>query len=429
MIPQSSFLIVAPIRQGQTSALRVVLSAMNHAPGAVDRHNPLVPFQQFDRLHFARFVIVEDKTAVDLEHYGRMPVHYPDSLVFHGDCDGPASEFLASFVDQAGTGLIRIFAHCAAPCTLQELLEWMLARNQGSATHYVNWIGRTMQQIREEQRLRLFLEEELGDGTRWQNMEPCRIQVELRCLAVAAKVMPGPIPATPIAWQLKNILHAVGVPLLGIPVVLLLLLVSPFLGIGLLRLEASDPLIDLSAEPEALENLTRIEDHDVTNQFTALGTVKPGWFRQVILRSVLFVVDYTTRHIFNRGALTRVSTIHFAHWTLLDNGRRLIFTSNYDGSLDSYMDDFINKVGWGLNLVFSNGIAYPKTHLLVIGGAKREQEFKRFIRRHQLPTDVWYNAHPELTAINLKTNTLIRQGLEMSGPTHEQAAAWLRLFD
>ena len=34
----------------------------------------------------------------------------------------------------------------------------------------------------------------------------------------------------------------------------------------------------------------------------------------------------------------------------------MLFMSNYDGSLESYMDDFINKVGWGLNLSFSHGV-------------------------------------------------------------------------
>ena len=45
---------------------------------------------------------------------------------------------------------------------------------------------------------------------------------------------------------------------------------------------------------------------------------------------------------------------------LLDDKRRLFFASNYDGSLDSYMDDFINKVALGMNLVFSNGIGFPR---------------------------------------------------------------------
>ena len=36
---------------------------------------------------------------------------------------------------------------------------------------------------------------------------------------------------------------------------------------------------------------------------------------------------------------------------------RVAFLSTYDGSLESYMDDFIDKVAWGLNAIFSNGTA------------------------------------------------------------------------
>jgi hypothetical protein len=130
---------------------------------------------------------------------------------------------------------------------------------------------------------------------------------------------------------------------------------------------------------------------------------------------LLFALDYFSRHVFNKGYLTRVQTIHFARWVYLDDKRRLLFASNYDGSLESYMDDFINKVAWGLNLVFSNGIGYPKTRWLIKGGAEHEQKFKNFLRRHQLYTDVWYKAYPDLTAVDLARNTRIRRGLEQDG--------------
>jgi hypothetical protein len=123
-----------------------------------------------------------------------------------------------------------------------------------------------------------------------------------------------------------------------------------------------------------------------------------------------------------------VNTIHFARWVWLDNKKRLLFTSNYDGSLDSYMDDFINKVAFGLNLVFSNGVGYPRTNWLILNGAKDEQKFKYYIRRHELPTEVWYNAHPGLTALDLQRNTLIRQGLEKSTMTDSELQKWIRLL-
>ena len=31
-------------------------------------------------------------------------------------------------------------------------------------------------------------------------------------------------------------------------------------------------------------------------------------------------------------------------------------------------------------------------------GAEHELKFKRYLRRHQVPTDVWYKAYPGLTA-------------------------------
>jgi len=112
----------------------------------------------------------------------------------------------------------------------------------------------------------------------------------------------------------------------------------------------------------------------------------------------------------------------------MDDRRRLLFASNYDGSLDSYMDDFINKVPFGLNLVFSNGIGWPRTSFLLCGGAKHEQEFKNFLHRHEVPTQVWYKAYPGLTASNLATNTQIREGLQRDRMTEAEARRWLALI-
>jgi len=91
------------------------------------------------------------------------------------------------------------------------------------------------------------------------------------------------------------------------------------------------------------------------------------------------------------------------------------------------MDDFINKVAFGLNVVFSNGVGYPRSNWLVLGGAKDEQKFKYFIRRHELATEVWYDAHPGLTTSDLERNTRIRQGLE-SSLTDKGAKEWLALL-
>jgi hypothetical protein len=233
--------------------------------------------------------------------------------------------------------------------------------------------------------------------------------------------------STPIGWTVSNLANLIGVPLALLALSPFLLLYLPFFVVLLRNKERSDPEICPPPGSAHAAKLSALEDHYVANQFSAMGTLKPGLFRRSTITFVLWLLDYTARHIYYRGHLARVSTIHFARWVFLDQKRRLLFASNYDGSLDSYMDDFINKVAFGLNVVFSNGVGYPRSNWLVLGGAKDEQKFKYFIRRHELATEVWYDAHPGLTTSDLERNTRIRRGLE-SSLTDKEAQEWLALL-
>jgi hypothetical protein len=87
------------------------------------------------------------------------------------------------------------------------------------------------------------------------------------------------------------------------------------------------------------------------------------------------------------------------------------------------MDDFIDKVWWGLNAVFSNGAGYPRTRWLFFGGAREENAFKNILRRRQIETQLWYSAYPALTAANINNNAAVRKGF---GPQVTEAADdWL----
>jgi hypothetical protein len=222
--------------------------------------------------------------------------------------------------------------------------------------------------------------------------------------------------------------HLIGVPFAGLIALPFLIVLLPLFIVQLRTRETSDPEFCPRPAANAVLTMQQLEDHDVTNQFTALGPVKPGRFRRWLACVLLMLIDYTCRHIFTRGYLARVQSIHFARWVFLDDKTRVMFASNYDGSHESYMDDFINKVAWGLNLVFSNGFGWPRTDWLIKGGARREQLFKYYQRRHQLPSQVWYKAYPGLTAVDLARNQRIRAGLERADMSDEQALAWLRLL-
>jgi hypothetical protein len=208
----------------------------------------------------------------------------------------------------------------------------------------------------------------------------------------------------------------------------LLILIAPFYLYQLRRLEKTDLEPYIVDGDDHFDALAKSEDHDVTNPYSALGTFKPGLLRLMTIRGVLLVIDYATRHIIQAGRLGRVRTIHFARWVLIGGTERLGFFSNYDGSNESYMDDFINKLGFGLNLFASNGIGYPRTDWLLLGGSADERRFKEFQRRHTVLTQVWYKAYPGLTAVDLERNTRIRRGLESWSISEQEAREWLALL-
>ena len=433
MTPQSTFMILAPIIPSREADLRLLLAEMNYEPGRLNSMNAHVPFGRFGQLHFARILILEDQTLGDITVYGMPRIDYPKYLAFLGDCDGPAEDLLEEIVKRAGDGFRRIFAHCDGFRSDSDLLAWMKARNLSPSANYVNWIGRTVQQVKEEEALRQCLEEFLKKNSEsLLGMQPQQVRETLKGFVAeewrSGRIRLTPATPTPVGWQIRNLLHLLGMPVLLLIMSPLLLLALPFFLIQLRRSERSDPEVAPRVNADHAKTLASLEDHDVTNQFSAMGSLKPGTFRRITMIFVLAAINYTARHIFNRGRLARVTSIQFARWVFLDGKRRVIFTSNYDGSLEAYMDDFINKVAFGLNVVFSNGIGYPTTNWLVVSGAKDEQAFKNYLRRHQMPTQVWYNAMPGLTALDKWRNAQIREGLEKTTMTTAEIRDWLQLL-
>ena len=420
-------MVVAPIRAGRVHDLRALLATMNDRPGMADPANALVPFGQFDRLHVARFVVLDDPTLEDLRAPDQPPVRLPLYLTFLGDCDGEADAMLSALAEKAAPGLRRIFSHCEGFDEKTPLLDWMRSKNVDPAVEYVNWVGRTVRQVREEAALHAALRGHLRSGAVHGEAPPATRDRLIAAVKRDGLVLSAPEP-TPLDWQIRKILHAIWALLAGTVAIILFIPYAPIFFWQLRNREKADATFAPRPNPAHVKSLAIREDHYVSNSFSAIGTVKPGLFRILTLRFIFWVVANSTRHVYTKGKLARVGTIHFARWVFLDDRRRLFFGSNYDGSLDSYMDDFINKVAFGLNLVFSNGIGYPHTDYLINGGAKDERAFKNYIRRHQLPTDVWYKAYPGLTTFDLARNSRIREGFERNAMEDGEIREWLALI-
>jgi hypothetical protein len=358
----------------------------------------------------ARFVVLDDPSLPDRIGHGDFPPDEPTRLALLADGDGTPEELIDRFVAAAAPGLTRIFGHCDPGITQDDLAAWMRRHRIRPAATYANRPDRASRQVREEAALHDAL---LAARLAHPAATPEALWPHLETAAAAVPLSPVPAPGLPA--RLAGLARLL-LPLLLLPFLPLLLLAAPALIVMLRRRETTDPVI--APRPLRARNamLSRIEDHDVANQYSAIGTLKPGRFRRWLTIVILAAIDWGAHRLFRKGRLGRVNTIHFASWTFLDDRRRVFFASNYDGSREAYNDDFINKVAYGLNLSFSNGLGYPRTDWLILGGARHEQDFKWYLFHHQIPTQVWYNAFRGLTAYDMARNARLRAAFE-SRPT------------
>jgi hypothetical protein len=76
-----------------------------------------------------------------------------------------------------------------------------------------------------------------------------------------------------------------------------------------------------------------------------------------------------------------------------------MMVSDYDGSWESYIDEFAEMILSGLDAIWETAYGYPPD------GARDVPAFKRFLRNHQVPAEVFFSAYPEETILNM-TNDL-----------------------
>lgn len=135
--------------------------------------------------------------------------------------------------------------------------------------------------------------------------------------------------------------------------------------------------------------------------------------------------------IMRQGFLATIGTIHAARWVVLPGTRQLVFCSNYDGSWESYLEDFITKATEGVTGVWSNTQGFPKSRLLFFDGAVDGDRMKRFARGSMRPTAFWYSAYRDLSCSAMRKHALIVSGLlckKRLEASPSDAEAWLDLF-
>ena len=387
--------------------------------------HPEFPVQQFTKAHFASLGIVPD------DRYGAY-------LIFENNIDGTVDAYIEQLCDVAPAALHTIYSMCegydgGAGFDRGRMRAYLRAHVVRPSAGFVGNVGRDVARIHAEHDLRakieLYLDGLCDGGT--LGATPAAIYAQVR--AYAAATFPWALQPQGRLSAAEMFKRRLAVWALGALALLTLPVVIPLAVLFLVVLRIHE-LRDRSVIPPPDQNQTAIvtarEDNILQNHFASVVDVKPGAFRRFTLRLVLFLASRAAALSVN-GTLSNLNNIHFAHWVLIDGGRRMLFLTNYDGSWENYLDDFIDKASVGLTAIWSNTklrgplLNFPKTWFLALGGARDERNFKNIARESQLLSNVWYSAYRDITVPRADLNSAIRDGLA-TPPQGDAIAEWLQ---
>ena len=390
---QNALSVVTRIKAGEVNALEAVLGQI----GGDLTHNPLVPFPQFTTLHFACWVVLK-----------RDP-NFPPCLVLETNFDGSLDAHLDEWFQLAAKGLHEVYSFCEG-CPVEtapnsdSLRAYLMAHRVLESAFYVGCYERPLDVIQSalarRQAIEGFLDTQQPQRT-LHNLSPAVVFARIKTFLKTADAVPY-TPSTPyksleMRSKMSMALWVCGAILLLPFLLVFLLCYAPFLRQHEKREAATPGPTPLGVDPRLFGK----EDIYVQNHLTTLTNVKPGAFRLRTLKGILWIINLLVKSVFITGSLGGIPTIHFARWLLIDQDKRLLFFSNYDGSWASYLGDFVDKANYGLTSVWSNTDNFPPTHFLFFGGAQHIEDFKAWSRRSNEYAAVWYSAYPDATVRNI----------------------------
>lgn len=413
-IQQHAFTIVEDLRH-DLGPIDAVIESMKAIRDDVSRALATV-----NTLHFGRFVLLPDE-----------PGGEPTRLAFESNHDGPMEEHLAQIANALLPFEDQLFLWRGF--RKGQFVRFATQHALPASAFYLGHPGLSVGQILADDEVRDRLAELLDQmdvAGELTGMTGCQIRDALldrlatddicRTLGVVDREL----PVQPFAkWKFYLTAFGAGVAALtvGLPGVL-----------GFLAVEARQRAIDATPgnAPQLITEgdprLNPIIDHEdraTQNGLTHFVPLRPGVVRKTAISLVLWFIEQTRQHIAYQGALGGITSIHFARWVILPDDRVLFF-SNYDGSWEAYLGDFVDHAAIGLSAVWSNTKWFPKSYALVLKGAAQESNFKQWTRTFQVENQIWYSAYPHLTVQNILDNARIREGAV--GPmTEEEARAWL----
>jgi len=115
-------------------------------------------------------------------------------------------------------------------------------------------------------------------------------------------------------------------------------------------------------------------------EFTLICQLKPGGAQRM---RQLFREGFDEER---RKLTDRIATVHDLRFVIFDNDSRVIFASTFDGTWDSYIDDFGGRIPDEIDLLFHECEGYPGIH---------SPKIKDWIVSQQVTATAFYSAYPD----------------------------------
>lgn len=473
MSRQNPLTVITPIRPDKLEELREILDYMKYTLENILGFDERSKFKDlYEEVHYLRWIIIDDKESEFFKHKKNADSLKP-KLVFSSNFDKSvdhhlddlSTDKLASIQKMDGMAVYsdghtltdQIYSCCigypeSSNRTLKTRKDYLRDHIVKVSAFYRGSPRRSVSQIKEENELRVRLRKELDDNKdKWKDLSAKEIHRKLKLLISNDHN----ITITDTKYRMpKNSVFKlcllVFVIVLLLPVIIIWLFIVQFghekydkyfttyrSDIPRKQTEILEEYEDLTdgERPQPVQGFAVEEARaqpkkdmiiNYQNQFSQLVDMKPGKVRLITFKAMMLFARVIIPIWYVEGKLLNIPTIHFARWVLFDDNKRVLFFSNFDGSWQQYLGDFIDQSGWGLSAIFSNTTVFPKTNWLgstgflsmknIIpkskmffpGGAYDEEHFLAWSRSTELPTNIWYSAYPDLSIKNVNNNSRIR---------------------
>lgn len=434
-MPPRGLTVLAALRPGEDEPLREVLLAIgddirgNRLPSPAAR--PHIHFPLSLQIHFARFAILDDPDRGP----GRKRLLFSSN--YDGDLDGHLAELIRITPD-----MDAIWGSCEDYHGVQGFGAFIRAHMLEPEAFYIAFREETVERLHRNSAIRQQLATSLDSAPAaslatllgasssesfWMHAVSRFVEATERHIVAAgrrlARALPivGDLLSVIARLGFKNVLagtQRVTASLGRYPVFRFFNTItnnrlpppkSDYTSVGLDNCAALGPLGPGDEVPSNSIRRTPPgfrEDVVTQNQLTVITVVDPAQLHRV--KVVLAAINAYAKRLAPPGSLIGISTIHFVRWVLIDEGRRLMLLSDYDGSWENYIDEFAEMILSGLDAIWESSFGYPAD------GARDLPAFKRFLRAHQAPSEVFFSAYPNETVLNIANDRMLADALTLA---------------